>query len=795
MGSYHTCKFHVIGIDQTFQIVGSTNDGRGVSECDMTECAGASIPGLLNDLRQIRVLGRVMADRGQALNAQLATLDQHREKLRGLCLDANPQVPPLALLLDNMRNLVLRRAWRDGPRELLMVQFYGADAGALVGGSYQLPRGAEEAWYATIHPADRAAYRAREARRERRREGYTAEYRYLHAASGRFHWARETAATPYQAASGRWILDSCILDVTEQKQTEEALRASEARYRAIVEDQSEYIRRLDADLRLTFVNGALRRLLQRPPQQLLGADLLRLMPAAEADEVRRRLALLTPEQPTVSYEIEVARPDGSCGWHEWTDRAIFDQGGEIREYQSVGRDVTERKLAEQRARYLLQHDPLTGLPNRALLEEHLRQALKQARRDRRRTAVLLLDMDGFKQVNDSHGHLVGDRLLRAVGQRLRQGVRASDVVARLGGDEFAIVLTAVDCPDGAEALARKLVGVVARPFANRGRPLQLAASGGVALFPDHAETPLELMHAADVALYRAKADGRNTARLFAPPMAAMISARRALEQDLRAALERGELELFYQPRIDLQSRRIVAVEALARWRRPGYGLLAPQAFLEVAEEAGLAHALDRWAIERACRQAVAWRQAGLAPRIAVNLAAGEASDPGLAGGVRQILERTGLAPSCLELELSEHAVIDAGSEATIACLNRVAELGVGLAIDDFGSGFSSFACLRRLPAQTIKIDGSFIAQIGRNEDEAIIKAIIDLSHSLGKRVVAEGVETKGQLAFLEAQGCDEAQGFLFCPPLPAGEARDWLAAAVVVARSPEGALPSELAAE
>jgi diguanylate cyclase (GGDEF)-like protein/PAS domain S-box-containing protein len=434
------------------------------------------------------------------------------------------------------------------------------------------------AWYDRVHPADRAAYLEAEDRRERCQRGYAIEFRYLHAQTGALHWARETAAAPYRAASGRWLLHSYILDITEQKRAEERLRASEERYRAIVEDQSECIRRFDPDGRLTFVNGALCRLLRQPREHLLGADLLALLPEQDAHPLRRRLWALTRARPTVGYELEVTLPDGSRRWQEWTDRAIFDEAGQIQEYQSVGRDVTERKLAEQQARYLSQHDPLTDLPNRALLEEHLRQAVSQARRDRRRVAVLLLDLDGFKRVNDTQGHQIGDRLLRAVGQRLRASVRASDVVARLGGDEFAVVLTAIDEPGGAMVSAGKLIEALARPFDLGGEPMLLAASGGAALFPDHADTPVGLIHAA------------------------------------------------------------------------------------VADDVGLGLKLDRWAIEKACRRAVRWRRAGLVSKIAVNLAAGQVNEPRLPAELERILEQTGLEPRDLELELSEHTVIDAGSE-------------------------------------------------------------------------------------------------------------------------------------
>jgi diguanylate cyclase (GGDEF)-like protein len=327
------------------------------------------------------------------------------------------------------------------------------------------------------------------------------------------------------------------------------------------------------------------------------------MPEVDPETARRRLHSLTLARPTINYQLQVALPDGTRRWHEWTDRAIFDEAGQLREYQSVGRDITERELAEQQARYFAQHDALTNLPNLALLEDHLRHALGQARRDQRRIAVLLLDLDGFKRVNDTLGHLVGDRMLRAVGERLRHSVRASDVVARFGGDEFAVVQTAINDPCAVAVLTRKLLKALARPFELGGEPVPLGASGGVALYPEHGETPEALIEAADLALYRAKQEGRSTFRLFAPEMEAKASQRRCLERDLRMALERGELELFYQPRVDLREYREVGMEALVRWRRPGYGVILPGTFLAVADALGLGLKLDSWVIRQACAQA------------------------------------------------------------------------------------------------------------------------------------------------------------------------------------------------
>jgi diguanylate cyclase (GGDEF)-like protein/PAS domain S-box-containing protein len=721
---------------------------------------------------------QALADSFASLRAQRAQLVTAVARLKTTGLDLQAGHPPVSLLLDNMHDLVFRRAYRgNGERSSRppILLFYGADASAILGPDHQERRISLEAWYRRIHPGDRAAYRVAERAREHFGKAYTIEYRYKHAVTGHYHWARETAGAPYDTASGRRLFDSYILDITEQRRAEEALRVSEERYRAIVEDQTEYIRRFDRDRRLTFVNGALSRLLQKRCEDLLGIDFLEVMPEAEPKRVLQRLRSLTSAHPTISYEVQITLPDGTSRWHEWTDRAIFDEGGRISEYQSVGRDITERKSAERRARYLAQHDPLTNLPNRALLEDHLRHALGQARRDQRRIAVLLLDLNGFKRVNDTRGHLVGDRLLRAVGERLRSSLRASDVVARFGGDEFAVVQTAIGDPRGASVLTRKLLDALVRPFELGGEPMLLAASAGIALFPDHGETPEALIEAADLALYRAKEEGRSEFRLFAPEMEVRASQRRRLERDLRAAFERGELELFYQPRVDLREHRSTGFEALVRWRRPGHGIVLPAAFLGVAESVGLGEKLDSWVIRQACVQAAQWHRSAFAPKVAVNVSAAQVNQPQLPRLLQQTLERTALTTDRLELELTEHAFIDVGSEATIAALRRVADLGVHLAIDDFGSGFSSFAYLRHLPVHTIKIDSSFIGRIGRNrDDEIIIKSMIELGHALGKRVVAEGVETRQQLEFLRDQGCDEAQGFFLSPPVEATEVARWL---------------------
>ena len=586
-----------------------TSRGEGLSAAHQrrsTESPCVSQPGLSECLRTIRHLRDGLADERQALADSLADL---RVQSAGLMLaaarltrtglDLQAGHPPVSLLLDNTHSLVFRRAYRESTQDSSqppVLLFYGADVSAILGHARRQRQLSLEQWYRRVHTRDRAAYREAERCREDLGRGYTIEYRYKHALSGEFRWARETAGPPYDTASGQRLFDSYILNITERKHAEEALRASEERYRTVVEDQSEYIRRFDRARRLTFVNAALCRLLDKSRQDLLGVDFLEVMPEADPETVERRLRSLTAAHPAVSYEIEIALPDGARRWQEWTDRALFDQTGGLQEYQSAGRDITERKRAEQQARYLAQHDPLTDLPNRALLEEHLGHVLGQARRDRRRVGVLLLDLDGFKRVNDTLGHLSGDRLLRAVGERLRHSIRASDLVVRWGGDEFAVVQAAIDDSRGASVLAGKLIEALARPFELGGEPTLLAASGGVALFPDHGDTAEALLRAADIALYRAKEEGRSTFRLFAPEMEAKASQRQCLERDFRGALERGELELFYQPRIDLREQRQVGVEALLRWQRPGHGIILPDTLLDVAEGVGLGQKLDSWVI-------------------------------------------------------------------------------------------------------------------------------------------------------------------------------------------------------
>ncbi len=458
--------------------------------------------------------------------------------------------------------------------------------------------------------------------------------------------------------------------------------------------------------------------------------------------------------------------DGSvrvCRWHNSALRS--DDGGGDLTVLSLVEDITERVEAEERIRHLALHNSLTGLPNRLLLQDRLEQALARARRTKNGVAVMLVDLDNFKTINDTLGHLTGDELIRIVAGRLRALVRESDTVARLGGDEFAVVQTDLHQVGGAAVLAGKIAAAAREPFDLGGRRVFVGASLGIALFPQDGDALEPLLKHADIALYRAKAEGRNRFAFFEPEMNAEVLTRRSMEEGLLQALAGHQLAVFYQPQFDLRTHALVGVEALARWRHPQGGLVLPGAFIPVAEVTGLIQPIGEWILRQACRDARAWREAGAPVRVGVNLSPSQVRQRELAERIPRILAELGLEPAELELEITENLFL---SPADTAHLAELAELGIRFAIDDFGIGYSSLAYLNRFPFDRIKIDRSFIAGIGQSEHaETIIRAIVQLGHNLGKLVLAEGVETEAQLAFLRRAGCDQAQGFLLGRPQPA----------------------------
>jgi diguanylate cyclase (GGDEF)-like protein len=447
--------------------------------------------------------------------------------------------------------------------------------------------------------------------------------------------------------------------------------------------------------------------------------------------------------------------------------------------------IEAQKKAEQIQRakdqldYLAHHDALTDLPNRILLRDRLNQAIELAHRQGRQLAVMFVDLDRFKYINDSLGHSVGDQLLLSVAQRLTNCVRHSDTVSRQGGDEFVLLLSSIEHPEDAALFAQKMLTALAQPHHIEQRDLHISISIGISIYPADGRDAETLIKRADTAMYYAKESGRNNYKFFEQNMHVSTVQRQSIEASLRQALERQEFVLFYQPKVDLHSGAVVGVEALIRWQHPELGLLAPEQFIYIAEDCGLILPISRWVQREACLQTKVWQQKGLPPvPIAVNACALEFRDKDFLKNIQAILNDTGLEPRYLELELTE-SVLMRDSESTDSVLHALANLGIKLAIDDFGTGYFSLSYLKRLPINTLKIDQSFVSKMISNPDDAIIvNTVINMGKSLKKRVIAEGVETSEQAAFLVAQHCDEGQGCYFGCPMRAEELTDLLRADV-----------------
>jgi diguanylate cyclase (GGDEF)-like protein/PAS domain S-box-containing protein len=430
------------------------------------------------------------------------------------------------------------------------------------------------------------------------------------------------------------------------------------------------------------------------------------------------------------------------------------------------RDITDRKVAEERIQYLAYYDALTGLPNRTLLQDRLTMTLASARRQKNKVALLFLDLDGFKNINDSLGHPIGDVLLQEIAERLKQWGREKDTVARLGGDEFLIMLTDIkDVPDAAVA-AERLMDIMAPSFVVQGHSLNIGCCIGISIFPEHGVDVETLVRRADAAMYSAKEVGRNNFRFFTEEMNTQVLERLTLENSLRWALEKQELFLMYQPQMDVATGRVTGLEALLRWQHPDLGLIPPDKFIRIAENSGLIVPIGEWVLRTACSQAQKWQAEGLpALTVAVNVSAIQFRQEGFCGLIKKVLHETGLAPQYLELELTESLLL-ANADVVLSVVQELASMGVTLAIDDFGTGYSSFAYLRQFRVSKLKIDRSFIRDVAVNSDDAAIAAaVISMAKSLRLKVIAEGVENEAQMSFLRAHRCDEIQGYYFSKPL------------------------------
>ncbi|HEX3210475.1 MAG TPA: EAL domain-containing protein [Geminicoccaceae bacterium] len=550
------------------------------------------------------------------------------------------------------------------------------------------------------------------------------------------------------------------------RQAAETIQASEARFRDVADASSDWIWETDPDLRLSFLSERFATVTAIAPNLVLGKPLGDLLHSAESVERwERHQDDLARRRPFRNLLCLVEDDAGRTRTLRVAGKPVTDDKGRHRGYRGTATDITAEIEAERRAQYLTLHDPLTGLPNRELFAERLEQAVATVSRRGEVAAVLCVDLDRFQDVNDTLGHGAGDLLVKGCGERLQACVREIDTVARIGGDEFAIVQVGIEQPDGAQKLCRRVLQALAQPFDLEGHEVLVTASVGVALIPIDGSIPGRLLQNADIALYRAKEEGRNTFRFFEAAMDARLQKRKALERDLRLALARDELELYYQPKVELGHDRLSGVEALVRWHHPERGLVPPIEFVGVAEETGLILMLGEWVLRRACVQAIAWPDL----QMSVNISPVQFKQPNLIDAVRRALADSKLDPERLELEVTEGVLLQ-NTEAAMTTLRQLKDLGVLIAMDDFGTGYSSLSYLQKFPFDKIKIDRSFVSALEmRNDADAIVRAVVGLGHSLGIQTCAEGVETAEQLAFLKREGCDEVQGYYFGKPMPAPE--------------------------
>ncbi|MGH8687845.1 MAG: sensor domain-containing protein, partial [Burkholderiales bacterium] len=577
----------------------------------------------------------------------------------------------------------------------------------------------------------------------------------------------ETASVSY-VERGRMVIQSVLRDVTEQRRDREALAEREQRFRDVVEASGEYVWETDADWRYTYLSARAEAVLGYMREDLLGRKPREFMPLGEAraldDWFERNAVRGEPFRDLVHRTITKS---GKVVWQQVSGMPVRGAGGRLVGYRGTGADITARKQAEERIQYLATRDALTGLPNRALLADRAGQSILAAARSRGMLAVLLIDLDRFKLVNDSLGHRAGDALLRAVAERLQNTLRRDDTLARLGGDEFVLLWDGLKTAQDAAQVAQRVQGILQRPFTVEDRALNVTASLGISIYPEDGRDFSELLKNADTALYDAKDAGRDGFRFFSPALHTRAVARLALESDLRGALARGELQLHWQPVV--RGDALVGAEALVRWNHPQRGLLGADEFIPQAEESGLIRAVGEWTLERALSQVGAWqRSLPGEPWFALNVSALElAQGDAYVARLREALAAHGVSAARLELEVTERVLMQNLPE-TVETLRRIGALGVRLAIDDFGTGYSSLAYLRRLPIDKLKIDRSFLKELDSSAGDAmIVETIAAMARGLGLQVAAEGVETEAQRRRLLAVGCEEWQGHLFSEPLDA----------------------------
>jgi diguanylate cyclase (GGDEF)-like protein/PAS domain S-box-containing protein len=573
---------------------------------------------------------------------------------------------------------------------------------------------------------------------------------------GQIDLARPADDEPFSSADGKLLdaVGTLAGNAIRNAQLVQELRSNEAHLRAVLDNVAEGILTVDEAHRIASFNPAAERIFGYAAADVLGHDVRLFLDSVNPGETmgHRSGGILFPVDLSVG------------------EMRLEDLNQHLLIY-SV-RDITLRKQAENALEHQALHDALTDLPNRVLLHDRLQQAIRGAQRDRSSVALLVMDLDRFKEVNDTFGHHIGDLLLEQLGDRLGGVLRNSDTIARLGGDEFAVLLPTATIDD-AHLIANRLLQVLEEPFSQGNLQLEIDASIGIVLSPDHGTDADTLLRRADVAMYVAKRSNTGYA-LYTADQDQHSPMRLAMVSELRRAIDQDELSLYFQPKVDLVSGNVTCAEALVRWQHPRHGMVSPDVFVPIAEQTGLIRPLSRWVVNAALRQVNRWRQEGLDVAVAVNLSMRNLHDPEIADMIRQLLARWGVPPSYLIVEITESSLM-ADAARALEVLERVRAMGVSVSIDDFGTGYSSLAYLKRLPVHELKIDRSFVATLATDDnDAAIVRSTVGLAHDLGLTVVAEGVEDQETWDVLTRLGCDVAQGYFISRPLPALAFGEWL---------------------
>ena len=581
----------------------------------------------------------------------------------------------------------------------------------------------------------------------------------------------ETTKTPVLDARGHLVGVLGIgHDITERKLVEDRLRESSAAF-----ETHEAILITDANANIIRVNQAFQDITGYSAEDVLGKN-PRILSSGRHDKAFYA-AMWDQLLGTGSWTGELwdRRKNGQI-YPKWlTITAVKDIDGEVTAYVAMFSDISERKASEEKVKHLAYHDPLTNLPNRLAMYERLTQALSLAKRNEKQLAFMLLDLDNFKTINDSAGHIVGDQLLVQVALRLGESVRQSDLVARLGGDEFVIMLPDIDSPVDAAHVANKVLTSISETYLINGHELHTSPSIGICLYPDDAADDQELLKNADLAMYHAKSLGRGNYQFFTAEMQQATMLRIGIENDLRTALGQQQFMLYYQPQLDLRTGQLVGVEALLRWNHPERGLVPPMEFISIAEESGLIVPLGDWVLREACRQLSEWQAGGIKHiKMSVNLAARQFTDPDLPARIQEIMANNGLQAGSLDLEITESMAMKTPADA-VAMMKMLTIHGQTLSMDDFGTGYSSLSYLKLFPITTLKIDRSFVKDIETDQNDAnICDVTVLLAHKLGMKVVAEGVETEAQLKYLLSIGCEKIQGYLISKPMPADQTETFI---------------------